>query len=119
MTAKYDSEGKKTYEYLFYSNNVLGYNSVWILETYDLHYYSDHTGNETVTAPAPTAYAYGGTLYIQSLRAEQVVIYSLTGAKIYEGAVQTGTTTVNATRLPKGVYIVAFGDGTRQKVANN
>ncbi|MDR3260301.1 MAG: T9SS type A sorting domain-containing protein, partial [Tannerella sp.] len=73
-------------------------------------------GNEAVTAPASTAYAYGGTLYIQSPHAEQVTVYSLTGAKVYEGAVQAGTTTVNAARLPKGVYIVAFGDGTRQKV---
>jgi hypothetical protein len=72
--------------------------------------------NEAVEAPAPTAYAHGGALYIQCPRAEQVTVYSLTGAKVYEGAVQAGTTTVNAARLPKGVYIVAFGDGTRQKV---
>jgi hypothetical protein len=73
-------------------------------------------GNDVVAATAPTAYAYGGTLYIQSPRAEQVVIYSLTGAKVYEGAVPAGTTTVNAARLPKGVCIVAFGDGTRRKI---
>jgi hypothetical protein len=76
------------------------------------------SGNEEIPAvvAAPTAYAYGGTLYIQSPRVAQITVYSLTGAKVYEGAVQSGTTTINAARLPKGVYIVAFGDGTRQKV---
>jgi hypothetical protein len=85
------------------------------LDEYNVYYYSDHTGNEAVEASAPTAYTYGGTLYIQRPRAEQVVIYSLTGVKVYEGTIPSGTTTI-AARLPKGVYIVAFGDGTRQKV---
>jgi hypothetical protein len=73
-------------------------------------------GNEAVATTVPTAYAHGGALYIQSPRAEQVTVYSLTGTKVYEGAVQAGTTTVNAARLPKGVYVVAFGGGTRQKI---
>jgi hypothetical protein len=115
MTAKYDSKGKQTYEDLFYSN-VLGSNPVWILESYDVFYYSDdNTANEAVTAPTPTAYTYNGVIYLQSPRSEQVIIYSLTGAKVYEGAVQAGTTTLTA-RFPKGIYIVSFSGGTRQKV---
>jgi hypothetical protein len=43
------------------------------------------------------------------------VIYAISGAKLYEGAIPAGITTIN-TRLPKGVCIVAFGDGTRRKV---
>jgi len=119
----WDSENyeKKEWEYDKDGDNTVlrlysGAGNQWILDEYQVRYYSDHTGNEAVIAPAPTAYAYGGTLYIQSPRAEQVIIYSLTGAKVYESAIPVGTTTVNADHLPKGVYIVAFGDGTRLKV---
>jgi hypothetical protein len=82
---------------------------------YTVAYYASNVANETVSASAPTAYAHGGTLYLQSPRAEKVAIYAISGAKLYEGAIPAGTTTI-AARLPKGVCIVAFGDGTRRKV---
>jgi hypothetical protein len=93
-----------------------GAGNQWILDKYQVSYYSDPTANEAVIASTPTVYAHGGVIYVQSPRAEQVVIYSLTGTKLYESAIPSGTTTISAAHFPQGVYIVAFGDGTRQKV---
>jgi hypothetical protein len=105
---QYDSKGNMTV-YQFIND----YNSYY--ETVH-HYYSAGTGIEPVSeVSAPSAYAHGGTLYLQSPRAGQVAIYAISGAKLYEGAIPAGTTTI-AARLPKGVCIVAFGDGTRRKV---
>jgi hypothetical protein len=129
-TASKSWAGSSKYDYLINeqgrtvkSKSYSWVNKKWDLTSYTVYYPNSLPNggviNEAVTASAPTAYVHGNVIYIQSPRAEQVVIYSLTGAKVYEGAVQAGTTTVNADRLPKGVYIVAFGDGTRQKVANN
>jgi hypothetical protein len=73
-------------------------------------------GNVAVTASAPTARVQGNVICLQSPRAVQVAIYSLTGAKLYESAIPSGTTTVSAASFPQGIHIVAFGDGTRQKV---
>jgi hypothetical protein len=56
---EYDEDGDITV-FRIYS----GAGNQWILDEYQINYYSDHTGNEAVIVPAPTAYAYGGTLYI-------------------------------------------------------
>jgi hypothetical protein len=99
-------------------------NNEWALSSYTVYYPNALTNTNPPTgiadkptvSSAPTAYAHGGVIYVQSPRVEQVVIYSLTGTKLYESAIPSGTTTVSAAHFPQGVYIVAFGDGTRQKV---
>ena len=76
------------------------------------------TGNESVAAET-SAYVHDGVLYIQSNRAQQqVTVYAVSGAKLYEGIAPAGTTTLDVSRYPKGVYIVSFGDGTKRKVIN-
>jgi hypothetical protein len=118
----------KTTSTIVNGNTVLSHsyswlNNEWALNRYTIYYPNSLTNtnpptgiaDEPTVSPVPTAYAYSGVIYLQSPRSEQVIIYSLSGAKVYEGAVQAGTTTLTA-RLPKGVYIVAFSGGTRQKV---
>ncbi|MDR1674890.1 MAG: hypothetical protein LBR86_00225, partial [Tannerella sp.] len=61
------------------------------------------------------AYIHGDLLYIRTVRAERIEIYALNGAKVYEGTVPAGTTTLPADRLPKGVLIVR-GSGWTGKV---
>jgi hypothetical protein len=54
-------------------------------------------------------------LYIRSDRPEQVAVYSVTGVRLYESAIPSGLTTIDASRFPKGVLIVATGK-YRQKL---
>jgi hypothetical protein len=74
-------------------------------------------GNEQVTASEPAAYVHDGILTIRSDRAEQITVYSVSDARLYEGRTQAGTTTIATTRFPQGVLIVK-GNGWVRKIRN-
>jgi hypothetical protein len=75
-------------------------------------------GNEAVVSQKTEIRISDGMLYIRSDRPEQVAVYSVTGAKLYESAIPSGLTTIDADRFPKGVLIVVTGK-YRQKIINN
>jgi hypothetical protein len=114
MTCEYDADSRPT---------ILSYYDWnWTLKTlepnwYMVYFYSEGTdANEAVDTSPSSAWSYSGLIHIRSERPQQVAIYSLSGAKLYESPVPAGTTTIDATRFSKGVYIVAFGDNERQKI---
>jgi hypothetical protein len=74
-------------------------------------------GNEVTEISPPSAWSRNGIIHVRSGHPQQVTIYSLSGAKLYEGAVPAGTTAPGAARIPKGVYIVTFDSGESLKVA--
>jgi hypothetical protein len=75
-------------------------------------------GNEQATTSEPSVYISGSILTVQSNRAEQVTVYSVSGAKLYEGRIQAGTTTIATTRFPQGILIVKGDSGWTKKVIN-
>jgi hypothetical protein len=91
----------------------------WVLDSYYVCYYAgDGNSSGIIPMPAPAVYISGSVLTIQSDRAEQITVYSITGAKLYESRIQAGTTTIHTTRFPQGVLIVR-GNGWVRKVAKN
>jgi Flp pilus assembly protein protease CpaA len=55
-------------------------------------------------------------LTITSASAEQIEVYSLTGALLYKASKAAGTATINISHLPKGVLIVRGNTGWTQKI---
>jgi hypothetical protein len=67
--------------------------------------------------PAVTAVmAADGTLTVNTLQAEQVVVYSSGGAPVYRERKAAGAVTFRLNRLPQGVYIVHGSSGWTRKV---
>ena len=64
----------------------------------------DPTGNATVDA-AEITFA-GGLLTVNTPTAEQITVYSVSGARIYSAQKEAGKATFDLSRLAKGVYIV-------------
>ena len=78
------------------------------------------TGNEEAPSQEPTLYLAGHTLYIQSIRAEHITIYSINGLKLYESEVPAGTATIDVARFPKSVLIIRGSSGwTRKAILSN
>jgi hypothetical protein len=75
-------------------------------------------GNEAADVSQPSAWSHNGAVYIRSSHPQQVAVYSLSGAKVYEGSVQAGTTALPAARLPKGALIIRSSSGWTAKVVN-
>jgi hypothetical protein len=57
-----------------------------------------------------------GILTITSPAAEQVEVYSLTGALLHKESKASGTLTLNISHLPKGILIVRGNSGWTQKI---
>jgi hypothetical protein len=73
-------------------------------------------GSEAVDASPSQAWSHNGLIHVHSGRPQQVAVYSLSGAKLYGGAVQAGTAALSGLRLPKGLYIIILADGESLKV---
>ena len=73
-------------------------------------------GNELVNALSPTVYISNQTIYIQAESAEQIVIYSITGNKLYETTIQAGLNTINANHFPQGILFVKGSSGWVNKL---
>jgi hypothetical protein len=95
-------------------------NGDWEFTSYTVSYprsgYPD--GTERIGESEPLAYIHGDILYIQTVCAERIDIYSLSGAKVYEGTVPAGTTALSAERLPGGVLFVRGSSGWTRKTVN-
>ncbi|MDR1381218.1 MAG: T9SS type A sorting domain-containing protein, partial [Tannerella sp.] len=116
MTCEYDADSRPLILSYYLWNATL---QLTALDWYEIYYYSEgtDTGNGAVDISPSSAWSHSGMIHIRSGRPKQVAVYALSGAKLYESSVPAGTTTIDATRFPKGVYIVAFGDNERQKIA--
>ncbi|GEM_PF-1908196 len=73
-------------------------------------------GNEKVTASGAVAYISGNILYLQTLQAELVSVYTIQGSKVYEAHAEPGIKEINVGNLPKGVLIVKGNSGWVKKV---
>jgi hypothetical protein len=95
-------------------------NSGWEWTSYTVYYPGGigPSGTEYIGGAEPSVYIYGDMLQIRTVSAERIGVYTLNGAKVYESAVSSGTTTVSAERLPKGVLIVRGSSGWARKVYN-
>jgi hypothetical protein len=103
---------KKLSEYLWSANE-------WILDRYYVCYYAGDGNSSGITPmPAPAVYISGSVLTIQSNRTEQITIYSVNGARLYESRIQAGAITINTTPFPQGVLIVRGSSGWVKKVVN-
>jgi hypothetical protein len=93
-------------------------NSGWAWASYTVSYPGGigPSGTEYIGGAEPSVYIYGDRLRIQTVSAEQIGIYTLNGAKVYESAVSPGATAISAERLPKGVLIVRGSSGWARKV---
>jgi hypothetical protein len=92
----------------------------WELTKYVVFYPNDLTSgeglaNEVVDASPSSAWSQNGIIHIRSARPQQVSVYSLSGAKLYEGRVQAGTTALDGIRFPKGIYIIVLSGGESLK----
>jgi hypothetical protein len=115
MTCEYDADSRPLILSYYIWNETLQQTA---LDWYEIYYYSEGTdANEAVDASPSSAWSYSGLIHIRSERPQQVAIYSLSGAKLYESSVPAGTVAIDAARFLKGVHVVAFGNGTRQKIA--
>ena len=74
------------------------------------------TGNAAVDATA-VSYA-NGLLTVNTPVAEQITVYSVSGARIYSAPKEAGKATFDLSRLAKGVYIVT-GNAWTRKIINN
>jgi hypothetical protein len=75
------------------------------------------TGNEAVDAAKITCFK--GRLTVSTPAAEQITVYSLSGARIYSAWKDAGTATFDLSDLPAGVYIVTGSSGWNRKVITN
>jgi hypothetical protein len=110
---EWDDKGreKKRSEYSWSANE-------WVLDRYYICYYAgDENSNAVIQTPEPVVYIHGGTLTVRSDHAEQITVYSVSGAKLYKSRIQAGTSTIDATRFPQGVLIVK-GNGWVRKIRN-
>jgi hypothetical protein len=116
--------GKTTYEERNEYGDVLLYkswswkNSGWEWTSYTVSYPggSAPNGTEYIGGAEPSVYIHGDVLYIQTVGAERIGVYTLNGAKVYESAVSPGTPVISGERLPKGVLIVRGSSGWAKKV---
>ncbi len=76
-------------------------------------------GNEYLNVSEPVVYTFNNTLYIKTPYTEQIFIFSISGAKLYETKAQPGTTTIDVTGFPKGFLIVKGSVGWSKKVIIN
>ena len=76
-------------------------------------------GNEQIVSPAPTISVSNQTIYIQTAKAEQIAIYSVTGNKLYEANIQSGTNSINAAAFPQGVLFIKGSSGWAKKIVSN
>ncbi|MDR2138416.1 MAG: hypothetical protein LBP50_02550 [Tannerella sp.] len=72
--------------------------------------------SEVIDVSPSQAWSHNGLIHVHSGRPQQVAVYSLSGAKLYEGHVQAGTAALSGLRLPKGLYIIILADGESLKV---
>jgi hypothetical protein len=93
----------------------------WELTKYVVFYPNDLTSGEgladavAVVSPSSSAWSQHGIIHIRSGYPQQAAVYSLSGAKLYEGRVQAGTTALDGVRLPKGIYIIVLSGGESLK----
>ncbi|MDR3268469.1 MAG: T9SS type A sorting domain-containing protein [Tannerella sp.] len=73
----------------------------------------DETVNSSVTVSIRE-----NILFVNSPVAEQIDIYSISGARLYSAQKPSGEATFNLGHLPKGVLIVRGGSGWTRKVVN-
>ncbi|MDR2120432.1 MAG: hypothetical protein LBP64_06120 [Tannerella sp.] len=93
----------------------------WYMTHYAVFYPNDLTSGEGLAnevvdvSPSSSAWSQNGIIHIRSARPQQVSVYSLSGAKLYEGRVQAGTTALDGVRFPKGIYIIVLSGGESLK----
>ena len=118
QSAEYDELGRPVAAYYFSSRESALLNQ-WVLHSYVTFYYSDDvTVNEQIESESSTAYLFDRTLYIQSEKAEQITVYSITGNKLYETTIQPGMNTINAANFPRGVLFIKGSSGWTKKLNN-
>jgi hypothetical protein len=93
-------------------------NSDWEWIAYAVLYSggNDPSGTEHIGGAEPLAYICGNMLYLQTVTAGRIAVYTLSGAKVYESAVPAGTVTISTERLPKGMLIVRGSSGWTKKM---
>ncbi len=77
------------------------------------------TGIEKIETSNTVVYLVNHALYIQTLQAEQVTVYTVNGSLVYKSTVSSGTTTIDANAFPQGVLIVQGSSGWIKKVVMN
>jgi hypothetical protein len=88
-----------------------------IIEFIGTYYYpTKSTGIEPVESSTASVSFSNGAIHVQSDRAEQITIYSINGAKLYESNIQAGATAIDASAFPKGVLFVKSNNGWVKKV---
>jgi hypothetical protein len=89
----------------------------WIIEFIGTYYYpTKSTGIESVESSTASVSLSDGVIHIQSDRAEQITIYSINGAKLYERSIQAGANAIDASAFPKGVLLVTSNNGWVKKI---
>ena len=73
---------------------------------------------EQIEPAGATLWITDQTLYIQSAKADRIMIYSITGSQLYETAIQPGINAVDAANLPQGILLVKASSGWVTKVVN-
>ncbi|MDR1357234.1 MAG: T9SS type A sorting domain-containing protein, partial [Tannerellaceae bacterium] len=71
---------------------------------------------ETVNSHKAEVTLADGILTVNSPAAEQVEVYSLTGALLHRESKASGSLTLNIGHLPKGILIVRGNSGWTQKI---
>jgi hypothetical protein len=115
--------GSKTvYERNGYGDIILDkyylWNNGWVYDSYTVYYPGEGSpdATERIGEAEPVVYIHDGVLYIQTVHAERIFIYSATGSKVYEGSIPAGASALSAGRLPKGVLIVKGSSGWTEKI---
>jgi hypothetical protein len=76
---------------------------------------SDPNANESIAEPVQVR-CNNGILTVQTPAAEQIDVYSINGALLYQVQKASGEATLNLSRLPQGVLIVRGGSGWTRKI---
>jgi hypothetical protein len=112
-TAEFDKQGRPA-EMRQYLGNEFG--TGWLSSVYSLFYFSDGVSNEKVETLAPAIYVNQDRMYVQSVRNEIVTVYSISGVKLLETAVQSGLNSIPIANLPQGVLLVTGSNGWTKKL---
>jgi hypothetical protein len=113
---------KSVYERNGYGDIILikyySWNNGWVYDSYTVYYPGEGPpdATERIGEAEPVVYIHDGVLYIRTVQAERIFIYSPTGSKVCEGSIPAGASALSAGRLPKGVLIVKGSSGWVKKV---